>query len=106
MKTLTVSCLGHQVNRSQNIDFFNVSIIILFCIDRYVYGYNVYIILSSTSDDYDSGGAEGHQRERERERVTEIGWVRELPDIVPARVLCEICSSAKIIFRPSGGGAG
>lgn len=45
-------------------------------------------------------GAVGSQRERERE--TE----RQLPDIVPARVLCEICSSAKIIFRPNGGGAG
>lgn len=48
---------------------------------------------------------EGPQREnvrvRERVRVE-----RELPDIVPELVLCEICSSAKIIFRPNGGGAG
>lgn len=73
-----------------------------------MYGYNVYIILSATSDDdCDSGGAEGPRRERKRERrESDRVRERELPDIVPARVLCEICSSAKIIFRPNGGRAG
>jgi len=38
----------------------------------YIYGCNVYIILSTTSDDdYDSGGAEGPWREKEKERWRE-----------------------------------
>jgi len=70
------------------------------CIYVYMYMDIMYILYHPRRVTTTTIPVEGPQREKVRERKG------ELPDIVPALVLCEICSSAKIIFRPNGGGAG
>jgi len=68
------------------------------CVCVYTYHNIMYIILSATKSDDDYTTVPAVRREWERDRETET---EGCPILCPL-VLCEICSSAKIIFRPNG----